>query len=151
MSHHDEPLHMAGSNNVQHGQVPTDDDLYWVGAMRQVFVDSLRAMHLSALAVFTAALAGWIIILLALIYADAVNDAPSLLIGVLPLLAWSLSAVWSLRVLSIRRYRYFANSPDSTRQAIMRIARRKKRQLTEAIVFWCIGIVAFMAALAYHM
>jgi hypothetical protein len=151
MSAHDEPLHIAGSNNIPHGQVPTDDDLYWVGAMRQVFVDSLRTMHLSALAMFAASIIGWTIVICALIYADAFDDVPSLVIGLLPLAAWSVSSVWSLRVLSIRRYRYFANSPDSARQAIMRIARRKKRQLTETIIIWCIGIVAFMAALAYHL
>ncbi|GAB4327947.1 MAG: hypothetical protein Kow0074_23580 [Candidatus Zixiibacteriota bacterium] len=151
MNQHDEALHIAGSNNVQHGQIPSDDDLYWVGAMRQVLVDSLSAMHVGALAVFTAALAGWIIIMLALIFSDPARDLPSLVVGVVPMLAWSLSALWSLRVLSVRRYRYFANSPDSARQAIVRIARRKKRHLTGAIVFWCAGIVAFLVTLAYQL
>ena len=147
----DAPLHIKGKNNVQPGQVPTDDDLYWVGAMRLVFVDSLRTTHVSAIAVFAASLLGWGITACVLAFGNASYDAGSLVVWLLPVLIWSAAIVWSLRVLTMRRYRFFANSPDSSRQAIMRIARRKSHQLFWAVVLWCAGVVAFAAALTYQL
>jgi hypothetical protein len=64
----------------------------------------------------------------------------------MPLLLWAAAFLWSVRVFGIRRYRYFANSPDSARQAIVRIGRRKADQLFWAAGFWAAGILTVVVA-----
>lgn len=146
--------HQSGNaiNHVKPGFVPTDDDLYWVGTMRTVIVDTIRSAHTAALMIVVASLAGWVIVAAAL----AFDAAPGIwqsnagfLLWILPVIAWSGSIVSALRVFSVRRYRYFANSPDSARQAIVRIAHRKNRELHWAIGFWVAGVVMFLIALLY--
>ncbi|MBD3298149.1 MAG: hypothetical protein GF341_05795 [candidate division Zixibacteria bacterium] len=147
----DEPLHIKGKTDVQIGQVPTDDDLYWVGAMRTVFVDSMRSTHTSAIAILCASLLGWGLVAAMLLFGGHRAANYGLLVWIVPLFIWSVSIVWSLRVLSTRRYRYFSNSPDSAHQAIVRIARRKFRHLYTAVVVWAAGVVAFVLAFAYQL
>jgi len=146
-------LHTANTgNHVKPGFVPTDDDLYWIGTMRTVIVDTMRTGHTAALMVIISALAGWILVAAAL----AFDAAPGIwqsnagfLLWILPVIAWSGSIVSALRVFSVRRYRYFGNSPDSARQAIVRIARRKNRELHWAVGFWVAGVVTFLCALVF--
>jgi hypothetical protein len=102
--------------------------------------------------VIITALAGWILVAAAL----AFDAAPGLwksgtgaVVWMIPLIAWSGAIFWSLRVFSVRRYRYFSNSPDSARQAIVRIARRKNRALHWAVGCWVGGVVMFLCALVY--
>ena len=120
--------------------------------MRTVIVDTMRTGHTAALMVLVTALAGWILVAAAL----AFDAAPGLwqssvgfLIWMLPLISWSGAIFLALRVFSVRRYRYFSNSPDSARQAIVRIARRKNRALHWAIGFWLAGAVLFLCALIF--
>ena len=146
-------LHTVGtSNHVKPGFVPTDDDLYWIGTMRTVIVDTMRTGHTAALMVVITALTGWILVAAAL----AFDAAPGLwksgigaVVWMIPLIAWSGAIFCALRVFSVRRYRYFSNSPDSARQAIVRIARRKNRALHWAIGLWVAGVVTFLFALIY--
>ena len=148
-----ELLHTPNTgNHVKPGFVPTDDDLYWIGTMRTVIVDTIRTGHTAALMVIITALAGWILVAAAL----AFDAAPGLwksgtgaVVWMIPLIAWSGAIFWSLRVFSVRRYRYFSNSPDSARQAIVRIARRKNRALHWAVGFWVGGVVTFLFALIF--
>ena len=146
-------LHMASTgNHVKPGFVPTDDDLYWIGTMRSVIVDTIRTGHTAALMVVITSLAGWILVAAAL----AFDAAPGLwksgtgaVVWMIPLIAWSGSIFFALRVFSVRRYSYFSNSPDSARQAIVRIARRKNRALHWAIGCWVAGVVTFLIAILY--
>jgi hypothetical protein len=148
----DETLRTGGAvNGVRPGSIPTEDDLYWVGAMREVFVDSMRAGQYAALAVLACALAGWVLVAAAMIFRGAPSTMVGLIVWLLPPFWWSGSIAWALRVFSLRRYRYFANSPDSARKAIVRIARRKADQLFWAIACWVAGVVAFVCALLHDV
>jgi hypothetical protein len=147
----DEPLHISGKNAVQTGQVPTTDDLYWIGAMRTVFIESMRTTHASAVVIIAASLVGWGAIVVAILFGNGPLRTTGSLVWLLPLAIWTATIVWALRVLSIRRYRYFTNSPDSSHQAIVRIARRKYRHLYGAVVLWIAGVVAFALTFAYQL
>ncbi len=142
----------SGGNHAKPGFVPTDDDLYWIGTMRTVVVDTIRTGHTAAMLVIIAALAGWILVATALAFDAAPGiwkSSTVVLIWMIPLVAWSVAIFYALRVFSVRRYRYFSNSPDSARQAIVRIARRKNRALHWAIGFWAGGVMMFLIALLY--
>jgi hypothetical protein len=139
-------------NHAKPGFVPTDDDLYWISTMRAVVVDTMRAGHTAALMVVIAALVGWVLVAGALAFDAAPglwNSSTGVIIWILPLAAWTSAMFFALRVFSIRRYRYFSNSPDSARQAIVRIARRKNRALHWALAFWLGGVVLFLLALLF--
>lgn len=131
------------------GSLPTDDDLFWLAAMRQVQMQSITASHWAAAGVLAASLAGWFVVTIGLVYAaiHGTAQAASVKFMIVPLVLWSLSIVLSLRVFSLRRYRYFANSPDSAQQAITRIARKKSRHLHWAIGLWAAGAVVLIVAL----
>jgi len=143
-----EPLHIGSApNGVKPGFVPTDDDLYWVGAMREVFAGSMRAGQQAALAILLCALAGWLLIAAALTFGYGPSDAIGVIVWLLPVMWWTGSIIWALRVFSLRRYRYFSNSPDSAQKAIVRIARRQADQLFWAIACWAAGVLAFVCVL----
>lgn len=130
------------------GQVPSDDDLYWPAAMRQVQVDIMSAAHKAAHGVLALDVIGWLLVSLALFFGISGRGTGVLAVAVwlLPLVFWSLSALWALRVFTVRRYRYFANSPDSTREAVMRIARKKTQHLYWSIGLWAVGVASFIVA-----
>ena len=143
-----EPLRIGGDpNGHKHGFVPTGDDLYWVGAMREVFSGSMRTGQQAALAVLVCALAGWLLIAAAMTFGNRPTNAIGMIVWLLPVLWWTGSITWALRVFSLRRYRYFSNSPDSAQKAIGRIARRQADQLFWAIACWVAGVFAFVCAL----
>jgi hypothetical protein len=134
-------------DNVKPGAIPTDDDLYWVGAMRKIVVGSLRDGHHAALAVLVCALAGWVLVAAALVFRGLPETAIGVVVWLLPLFWWTGAIAWALRVFSLRRYRYFANSPDSSQNAVARITRRKSDQLFWAIACWVAGVIALACAL----
>jgi hypothetical protein len=143
-----EPLRIGGDlNGVKPGYVPTDDDLYWVGAMREVFTGSMRTGQQAALLVLICSLAGWLLIAASMTFGARPATLVGLIVWLLPVFWWTGSITWALRVFSLRRYRYFSNSPDSSRKAIVRIARRQSDQLFWAIACWIAGVVSFICAL----
>jgi ABC-type spermidine/putrescine transport system permease subunit I len=78
-------------------------------------------------------------------------DGVGVVIWLMPLFWWSMAAVWGIRVFTVRRYRYFSNSPDSTRKAIERIGRRKAEHLYWAVGFWAAGVLTTLCALIYTL
>lgn len=143
-----EQLRIGGDpNGLKPGLVPTDDDLYWVGAMREVFAGSMRTGQQAALGVLVCSLACWMLVAAALIFGYGPAHATGVIVWLLPVMWWTGSIVWALRVFSLRRYRYFSNSPDSSQKAIVRIARRQADQLFWAIACWAAGVLAFVCAL----
>jgi hypothetical protein len=143
----DEVLRTGAVNGVKPGLIPAEDDLYWMGAMREVFVGSMQAGQRAALAVLACALVGWTVVVAALAFRGAPSTVVGVVVWLLPLFWWTGSITWALRVYSLRRYRYFANSPDSSRNAIVRIARRQADQLFWAIACWVAGVIALACAL----
>ena len=141
-------LRIGGDHNgLKAGHVPTDDDLYWIGAMREVFTGAMRTGQQAALAVLVCALAGWLLVAASLTYGHKPSTVVGMIVWLLPLVWWTGSIVWALRVFSLRRYRYFSNSPDSARKAIVRIGRRQGDQLFWAIACWVAGVIALVCAL----
>jgi hypothetical protein len=134
------------SSGIRPGSVPTDDDLYWIGAMREVFAGSMRTGQQAALAVLGCALAGWMLVAASMVFGKRPATPIGLVVWLLPIVWWTGSITWALRVFSLRRYRYFSNSPDSARKAIVRIAHRQADQLFWAIACWVAGVLAFICA-----
>jgi hypothetical protein len=129
------------------GQIPGDDDLFWPQAMRRVKLGMLADALWAATVVVVLDLIGWALVAGALLFA-AVGEAAWF---VLPLVFWTASILWALRVFTVRRYRYFANSPDSTQQAVARIARKKTQHLYWAIALWAAGAAALLLALVFEL
>ena len=125
------------------GQIPGDDDLFWPQAMRRVKLGMLSDAQWAATAILVLDLVGWALVAAALLF-SAVGEVNWF---VLPLVFWTASILWALRVFVVRRYRYFANSPDSTQQAVARIARKKIQHLYWAIALWAAGAMALIVAL----
>ena len=143
-----ESLRIGGDlNGLKPGFVPTDDDLYWIGAMREVFAGAMRTGQQAAMAVLICALGGWLLVAASLTFGDKPVSTIGMIVWLLPIAWWTGSIAWALRVFSLRRYRYFSNSPDSARKAIVRIARRQADQLFWAIACWVAGVMAFVCAL----
>ena len=141
-------------NGVRPGIVPSEDDLFWPAAMREVQTGVLRSAQIAAVVIIAWAMVGWAVVLTALILgvgALATLNGLGITMWLMPLFWWSLSGVWALRVFTVRRYRYFSNSPDSTRKAIERIGRRKTEHLYWAVGFWAAGVLAVFCALVYTL
>jgi hypothetical protein len=128
----------------RHGQTPTEDDLFWPEAMRQVQLGMLQSTHWAAAGVLALSLVSWTLVTGAVIFGEAGEE---IVFWIIPIILWTLSAIGALRVFTARRYRYFANSPDSTRQAVTRIARKKIQQLYLATGLWAIGVLFMVLAL----
>lgn len=134
------------ASGVRPGLIPTEDDLFWVGAMREVLAGATRSSQWAAISVSAASLLGVLTVILVAALRPAESVAARL-IWIVPMIFWAVAFFWSVRVFSVRRYRYFANSPDSAREAVMRIARRKSAQLLRALVFWAAGLIAVIVAI----
>lgn len=126
------------------GQIPSDDDLFWPEAMRRVQLGMLQSAHWAATGVLALSLVSWTLVTAALLFGEI---GEGILLWMLPLVLWTLSAVGALRVFTVRRYRYFANSPDSTQQAVTRIARKKIQQLYWSIGLWAFGVLFLLVAM----
>lgn len=126
----------------RHGQIPTEDDLFWPQAMRQIQLGMMQSAERAATGVVALSLFSWLLVSAALIFGALAGD-----MWLLSLLFWTFSAVVALRVFIVRRYRYFANSPDSTQQAVMRIARKKIQHLCWSIGLWVFGVLFLVLAL----
>jgi len=62
----------------------------------------------------------------------------------LPAILWAVAVFYGALILLGRRYRYFANSPDSSRLAFRRINRKKAQHLNRAFAFWLTGVVVVL-------
>ncbi len=136
-------------NDDRPGYPPTREDLFWVGAMRQVVVDSMSGVHHAALVLTVLAGSGVLGYLVWLLWLVSVRPHPGparLVFVSLPVVLWSAAVFFGVLALLIRRYRYFANSPDSSRRAFQRINRRKARYLIRAFICWFAGVVVILAA-----
>jgi hypothetical protein len=136
------------NGDARPGFPPTREDLFWVDAMRRVLFDSMAGMHRAATIVTIFAGAGLFGYLGWLVspWAAAVRGGYALrLIALVPAILWAVAAYFGLLTFLVRRYRFFANSPDSSRLAFRRIARKKAQHLFRAYVFWFAGVVASMA------
>jgi len=137
----------SDTDDVRPGFPPTREDLFWLEAMRRVLFDSLAGMERAA-AMLTAlsgvGLLGYLGWLLspwsALRLAGAVNRA----IALLPAVLWAAAIFFGAMVFLVRRYRFFANSPDSSRLAFRRITRKKGKYLYRALAFWFAGVLAVL-------
>ena len=128
----------------RNGQMPTEDDLFWPEAMRQVQYGMIQSAHWAAAGVLALSLVSWALVTGAIIFGEAGEDV---IFWIVPIVLFTLSAIGALRVFTARRYRYFANSPDSTRQAVTRIARKKIQQLYWSIGLWSFGVLFLIVAL----
>ena len=136
------------------GSMPTDDDLFWPEAMREVQAGVMRSSQTAAAWVIAWSLVGWTVVAVGLITGTIGRTPPvaiSLTLWLLPPVWWSLAAIWALRVFSVRRYRYFANSPDSAHKAILRIGRKKTRHLYWAGGLWAAGVLSLLGAVVYEV
>ncbi len=126
------------------GQIPSEDDLFWPEAMRQIQLGMMQSAHWAATGLLALNLVAWTLVVGALLFGDIGED---LIFWLIPVFLWTLSSVGALRVYTVRRYRYFANSPDSTQQAVTRIARRKIQHLYWSIGLWAFGVLFLILAL----
>jgi len=133
----------------RHGQTPTDDDLFWPQAMRHVQLGMMQSAHWAATGLLVLNLVAWSLVAAALLFGAVGDDTVGVdvVFWLVPMLLWTLSAIGALRVFTVRRYRYFANSPDSTQQAVTRIARRKIQHLYWSIGLWAFGVLLLIVAL----
>jgi len=87
-------LRIGGDHNgLKAGHVPTDDDLYWIGAMREVFTGAMRTGQQAALAVLVCALAGWLLVVASLTFGNKPSTAIGMIVWLLPLVWWTGSIV----------------------------------------------------------
>jgi hypothetical protein len=145
----------SGENlETRQGAIPTEDDLFWPAAMRDIQIGLVRSSQTAAVGVLIAALIGWATVVVGLVAGMVAHTEPvavCLTMWLLPLAFWSLAVIWTLRVFSVRRYRYFANSPDSTQKAVERIGRKKMEHLYWAVGFWVAGVLSLICALIYEV
>ncbi|HEX9750944.1 MAG TPA: hypothetical protein VGB22_06655 [candidate division Zixibacteria bacterium] len=145
-----ETVSTVSSGHTKPASVPTQDDLYWLEAMRQIRTGVMRSAEVAALGVLAWSVLGWLAVVLGLIFGPlALSGATAarVIMWLSPMIWWALSGLWALRVLLVRRYRYFANSPDSSRRAIERITRRKIEDLYWAIGLWAAGVISLLCAI----
>jgi hypothetical protein len=141
------------NSDARPGYPPTREDLFWVDAMRRVLFDSMSGMHRAATIVTVLAGAGLLGYLGWLLSPWALRPeyGYGLRLAVLvPLVLWAAAVYCGSMVFLVRRYRFFANSPDSSRLAFRRITRKKSTHLTRAYIFWLAGIVATMAVALFY-
>lgn len=130
--------------NTRIGHTPTEDDLFWPEAMRQVQLGMLHSAHWAATGVLALSLVSWTLVAGAVIFGEA---GEQVVFWIIPIILWTLSAIGALRVFTARKYRYFANSPDSTQQAVTRIARKKIQQLYWSMGLWAFGVLFMILAM----
>ena len=143
----------ADRNGLRPGTVPTEDELFWPAAMRKVQTGLVTSTQSAAKALLSWALVGWTVVVVALIsgvVGRTDSDSIGLVIWLLPLGWWTLTAVWALRVFTIRRYRYFSNSPDSAHKAIERLTRKKTEHMYWATGLWAAGMISLICAIIYE-
>ncbi len=139
------------SENIRQGYPPTREDLFWVETMRQIYADSMTQAHQVALIFLILSGVGILGVLFWLMAGGKYDDHlfRHWLSVVGPCLLWGVSSVYGLRTFLIRRYRYFANSPDSSRLAFKRIVRRKIRNAIWSFIFWLAGAAVLLMGILF--
>ena len=140
------------NNDARPGFPPTREDLFWVEAMRQLLIDSMSGIHRAA-AIITIlagvgllAYLGW---LLSPWVATRAQGVTGRIVILAPAVLWVVAVFYGMLVFLMRRYRYFANSPDSSRLAFQRINRKKASYLFRAFTFWAVGVLAVLAVVVF--
>ncbi|MFC1475689.1 hypothetical protein ACFLQW_01650 [Candidatus Zixiibacteriota bacterium] len=135
------------NNDARPGYPPTREDLFWVETMRQLLVDSMSGIHRAATIITTISGVG-LLTYLGWLFSPWVTTPAQGLIGriiiLAPAILWAVAVFYGMLVFLMRRYRYFANSPDSSRLAFQRINRKKASYLFRAFTLWAIGVLAVL-------
>ena len=143
----------ADNNDARPGFPPTREDLFWVETMRRLVVDSMSGLHRAAV-LMTVLSGGGLLAYLGWLLSPWVTVTARGSVGRILLLApailWALAVLYGAAVLLLRRYRYFANSPDSSRLAFQRINRRKEAFLFRAFVLWAAGVAAVLVVAIFR-
>jgi len=148
-------MSMMPSDNcdVRPGFPPTRGDMFWLEAMRRVVFDSMAGLQHAA-TVLTAlsgvGLLGYLAWLLSPWSKTSMNGAAGKLLALVPAVMWTMATCFGALVFLVRRYRFFANSPDSSRLAFRRITRKKARYLYRAFAFWLAGVLAVLLIAIYR-
>ncbi len=135
------------------GFPPTREDVFWVDTMRQVLFDSMTGMQKAAMLICWLGGVGllgylaWLLSPWCAIHSDGYSMR---LLVLSPVVFWTLAVFHGALVFLVRRYRYFANSPDSSRLAFRRINRRKRRYLYRAFALWFLGVLAVLTVAAFR-
>jgi len=135
------------NNDARPGYPPTREDTFWVEAMRRVLFDSMAGMERAATIISLLSgvgLLGYLGWLLSPWGAGRAHGILGRVVVLVPAVLWAGAVFYGVSAFLVRRYRYFANSPDSSRLAFRRINRRKASYLNRAFVFWFAGVVAVL-------
>jgi len=140
------------NGDARPGYPPTREDLFWVDAMRRILFDSMSGMHRAATIIAVLAGAG-LLGYLGWLLSPWMNIVRSSythrLVALLPAILWAVALYYGSSVFLVRRYRFFANSPDSSRLAFRRLVRTKARHLFRAFVFWFAGVAALIVFMLF--
>lgn len=140
---------------IEEGMLITEEEEFWIKRMREVASDSIKSIEEAGKQLIG------IITVMEGIYAAVLafsgikvipkGNMLAAVIYISPVFLWLISLFFALRVFKTQRYHYYSNSPDSSKQAIQKIADFKHKNLNIAYTFLCISFVIAAAGIIYWL
>jgi len=140
---------------VEVGTPLTSEDEFWIEKMLELSANSIRSIEEAGKQII-----GMITVMQG-IYAAVLafsgikeipkGSIPAAIFYISPVFLWLISLFFALRVFKTKRYRYFSNSPDSSKNTFKAIVDFKQKNLNIAYSFLTISFAIAALGIIYWL
>ena len=142
-------------DKIEEGIPVTSDDEFWLKKMQDITAESIKSIEEAGkqLISMITVLQG---VYTAVLAFSGIKEIPkanlfSAIVYISPIFLWLISLFFALRVFQTKRYLYYSNSPDSSKETFKKIADYKQKNLNIAYYFLCISFVIAAAGILYWL
>ena len=140
---------------IGEGITLSSDDKFWLKQMQELTASSVKSIEEAGKQII-----GMITVMqgiyAAVLAFSGIKEIPkaNILVAlayILPIFLWLISLFFALRVFMTRKYRYYSNSPDSSKETFQKIADFKHKNLNLAYIFLCVSFVVASMGILYWL
>lgn len=140
---------------IEEGLPLTQEEEFWMGKMRDVAADSIKSVEDAGKQI-----AGMITVLqgvyAAVLAFSGIKEIPkanliAAIFYISPIFLWLISLFFALRIFKTEKYRYYENSPDSSKETFRQIVDHKQKNLDRAYFFLCVSFVVAASGILYWL
>ena len=140
---------------IEEGIPLTPDDEFWITKMKEITADLIKSIEEAGKHII-----GMITVMqgiyAAVLAFSGIKEIPeanilAAIFYVSPILLWLISLFFALRVFITKKYVYYTNSPDSSKDTFQKITDHKQKNLKISYIFLCLSFVIAVLGILYWL
>ena len=140
---------------IEEGIPLNPDDEFWITKMKDITADSIKSVEEAGKHII-----GMITVMqgiyAAVLAFSGIKEIPeanilAAIFYVSPILLWLISLFFALRVFITKKYVYYTNSPDSSKDTFQKISEHKQKNLNISYIFLCLSFVIAVLGILYWL